>query len=54
MGINRVHKRGKLRIEVRKRWPDGTTFRRYFPNSTVANRVHFEIEAAVANEPGKK
>ncbi len=26
MGINRVNKRDKVRIEVRKRWPDGTTF----------------------------
>ena len=36
MGINRVTKRGKTRIEVRKRWPDGTTFRRFFPNMTLA------------------
>ena len=47
MGINRVTKRGKSRIEVRKRWPDGTTFRRWFPNMTVAKRVLTHIEASI-------
>ena len=49
MGINRVRKRGKSRIEVRKRWPDGTTFRRYFPNMTLARRIRTEIEASILN-----
>ena len=48
MGVNRVIKRGKPRIEVRKRWPDGTTFRRYMPNMTVAKQRINEIELAIA------
>ncbi len=47
MGINRVKKRGKTRIELRKRWPDGTTYRRYFPNVTKARATLTRIEAAV-------
>ena len=48
MGINRVTKRGKSRIEVRKRWPDGTTFRRHMPNMTAAKQLLSEIEVAIA------
>ena len=48
MGVNQVTKRGKTRIEVRKRWPDGRTFRRYYPNRTVAKQVLNEIELAIA------
>ena len=47
MGINRVFKRGKPRIEVRKRWPDGTTFRRFFPSMTKARQLNIRIEAAI-------
>ena len=47
MGVNRVTKRGKTRIELRKRWPDGTTYRRYFPNVTRARATLTRIEAAV-------
>ena len=47
MGINRVKKRGKTRIELRKRWPDGTTYRRYFPNVTKARATLTRIEAAI-------
>ncbi len=47
MGINRVTKRGKRRIEVRKRWPDGSTFRRYYPNMTLANHVKARIEESI-------
>ena len=47
MGINRVKKRGKERIEVRKRWPDGTTFRRYYPNMTLAKHALMRIDAAI-------
>ena len=47
MGINRVTKRGKSRIEVRKRWPDGTTFRRYFTNMTLAKKVLAQIEVTI-------
>ena len=48
MGVNRVFKRGQERIEVRKRWPDKTTFRRYYPNMKLANETYFEIEVAIA------
>ena len=48
MGVNRVFKRGKTRIEVRKRWPDGITFRRFFPNRESANQRYHEIEVAIA------
>ncbi len=47
MGINRVKKRGKTRIEVRKRWPDRTTYRRYFPNMTAARHIHARIEESI-------
>ncbi len=47
MGVNRVTKRGKRRIEVRKRWPDGTTLRRYYPNMTLANHVKARIEESI-------
>ena len=54
MGINRVTKRGKRRIEVRKRWPDGSTFRRYMPNRTVARNLLNEIEVAIARGSWKE
>ncbi len=47
MGVNQVTKRGKKRIEVRKRWPDGTTFRRYYPNKSRAERMLRKIEQAI-------
>jgi len=47
MGVNRVKKRDKDRIEVRKRWPDGSTFRRYYPNMTLARRVLARIEESI-------
>ncbi len=47
MGINRVKKRGKERIEVRRRWPDGTTFRRYYPNETKADNTLTRIKASI-------
>ncbi len=47
MGINRVTKRGELRIEVRKRWPDGTTFRRYYPNMTLAKQTLMRVETSI-------
>jgi hypothetical protein len=31
------------------RWPDGKTFRRFFPNPTVAKKVSARIEAAVVD-----
>ena len=50
MGINRVEKRGTTRIEVRKRWPDGTTYRRYFPNLTSARKVDARIAGAIGRK----
>ena len=47
MGVNQVTKRGKKRIEVRKRWPDGRTFRRYYSNMTLAKRMLFRIEESI-------
>ena len=47
MGVNRVMKRGKPRIEVRRRWPDGTTFRRYYPNETEADNTLTRIKASI-------
>lgn len=47
--INRVkdHK-GRVRIQVSKYWPDGTRFRRYAPNPTVAKKIEARISEAVA------
>ena len=40
MGINRVRdKTGRIRIEVRRRWPDGTQYRRFFDNLTIADKT---------------
>ncbi len=47
MGINRVTKRGKTRLELRKRWPDGTTYRRYFPNEKKAGDMLTRIENSI-------
>ena len=47
MGVNRVTKRGKSRIEVRKRWPDGTTFRRYYSNKTIAKHMLARLEESI-------
>jgi len=47
MGVNRVTKRGKRRIEVRKRWPDGSTFRRYYSNKTIAKHMLARLEESI-------
>jgi len=47
MGVNRVTKRGKRRVEARKQWPDGTTFRRYYPNKPRAERMLRKIEQSI-------
>ena len=47
MGVNRVTKRGKSRIEVRKRWPDGSTFRRYYSNKTLAKQMLARLEESM-------
>ena len=47
MGVNQVTKRGKTRIEVRKRWPDGTEYRRVCPNKTKAGFLLRRIESSI-------
>lgn len=49
MAVNRERDRkGKLRIVVSKRWPDGSRFRRYVPNSTIAKKTLARVEEAIA------
>jgi integrase len=47
--INRVkdHK-GNLRIQLSKYWPDGSRFKRYMPNPTVAKKTQSRIDEAIA------
>ena len=47
MGVNRVTKRGRSRIEVRKKWPDGRTFRRFYPNKARGERVLRRVEQSI-------
>ena len=49
MAINREkdHK-GQSRIVVSKYWPDGSRFRRYIPNMTVAKKTMARIEESIA------
>ena len=49
MAINQEkdHK-GRERIVVSKYWPDGSRFRRYFPNMTVAKKTMARIEESIA------
>ena len=49
MAINheKDHK-GQKRIVVSKYWPDGSRFRRYFPNMTVAKKTMARIEESIA------
>ena len=49
MGINRViDHRGKTRIQVSRRWPDGTRFRRYSSNMTAARKTLARLDGAIA------
>src|SRR5690242_2868196 len=47
--INRVkdHK-GRPRIQLSKYWPDGTRYRRFAPNPTVAKKVEARIDESIA------
>ncbi len=48
MGINLVRDRhGNQRVEVSRRWPDGSRFRRYAVNRTAAKKVLARIEEAI-------
>src|SRR2546426_8234126 len=53
--INKVtdHK-GRTRLEVSKYWPDGTRFRRYAPNPTVAKNLDARICGAIATGTWKQ
>jgi integrase len=44
---NILKRRGRL--ELSKYWPDGTRFRRPFPNLTLARQMRARIEAAIAD-----
>lgn len=44
---NILERRGRL--ELSKYWPDGTRFRRPFPNVTVARQMRSRIESAIAD-----
>ena len=45
--LNSLERRGRL--ELSKYWPDGTRFRRTFPNLTAARQMRARIEAAIAD-----
>jgi len=49
MGIREWCHRGHERIVLSKVWPDGTRFRRFMPNRTVAKQVETKINAAIAS-----
>lgn len=46
MAINRVKYRNN-KIELRKRWPDGSEYRRFFPNRTQAKNMLTRIENSI-------
>jgi integrase len=49
MAVNREKDRnGSVRVVVSKRWPDGSRFRRYFPNPTIAKKTLARIEESIA------
>ncbi len=48
MGVNRViDRKGNTRWEVRKRWPDGKEFRRYYANVNKARQKLAQVENSV-------
>jgi hypothetical protein len=49
MAVNReIDRNGNERVVVSKRWPDGSRFRRYYPNPTIAKKVLARIEESIA------
>jgi integrase len=49
MAVNReIDRNGNERVAVSKRWPDGSRFRRYYPNPTIAKKVLARIEESIA------
>jgi len=48
MAVNREKDRnGSMRVVVSKRWPDGSPFRRYFSNATIARKILTRIEESI-------
>ena len=48
MAVNREKDRnGSMRVVVSKRWPDGSRFRRYFLNATIARKILTRIEESI-------
>jgi hypothetical protein len=48
MAVNREKDRnGTMRVVVSKRWPDGSRFRRYFLNPTIAKKTLTWIEESI-------
>ncbi len=49
MGINLVRDRhGNEKVEVSRRWPDGSRFRRYVPSKSVGKKTLARIEESIA------
>jgi len=48
MGIQKWSHRGQEKLVLSKVWPDGTRFRRFMPNKTVAKHLETRIDFAVA------
>src|SRR2546428_10799771 len=49
MAVNREKDRnGTMRVVVSRRWPDGSRFRRYFSNPTIAKKTLARIEESIA------
>ncbi len=47
MGIRKWSHRGREKLVLSKIWPDGTRFRRFMPNPTVAKQLETRIDFAV-------
>ena len=47
MGVNKWRHRGREKLVLSKIWPDGTRFRRFMPNRTVAKELETRIDYAI-------
>ena len=47
MGVCKWRHRGRERLVLSKTWPDGTRFRRFMPNRTVAKQLETRIDYAI-------
>ncbi len=48
MGIRKWHHRGREKLVLSKIWQDGTRFRRFMPNRTVAKQLETRIDYTIA------